>query len=41
MVLGTDKSRFSKRHGAVSVSAYRDMGILPDAMLNYFLPARS
>jgi glutamyl-tRNA synthetase len=35
MVLGTDKSRFSKRHGAVSVSAYRDMGILPDAMLNY------
>ena len=37
MVLGTDKSRFSKRHGAVSVSAYRDMGILPDAMLNYLV----
>jgi glutamyl-tRNA synthetase len=37
MVLGTDKSRFSKRHGAISVSAYRDMGILPDAMLNYLV----
>jgi len=37
MVLGTDKSRFSKRHGAVSVSAYRNMGILPDAMLNYLV----
>ena len=37
MVLGTDKSRFSKRHGAVSVSAYRDMGYLPDGMLNYLV----
>ena len=37
MVLGTDKSRFSKRHGAISVSAYRDMGYLPDAMLNYLV----
>lgn len=37
MVLGTDKSRFSKRHGAVAVSAYRDMGYLPDAMLNYLV----
>ena len=37
MVLGTDKSRFSKRHGAVSVSDYRDMGYLPDAMLNYLV----
>ena len=37
MVLGTDKSRFSKRHGAISVSAYRDMGFLPDAMLNYMV----
>jgi glutamyl-tRNA synthetase len=37
MVLGTDKSRFSKRHGAVSLSAYRDMGFLPDAMLNYLV----
>ena len=37
MVLGADRSRFSKRHGAVSVTAYRDMGILPDAMLNYLV----
>jgi glutamyl-tRNA synthetase len=37
MVLGDDRSRFSKRHGAVSVTAYRDMGILPDAMLNYLV----
>jgi glutamyl-tRNA synthetase len=37
MVLGKDKSRFSKRHGAVSVSAYRDQGYLPEAMLNYLV----
>jgi len=37
MVLGADRSRFSKRHGAVSVTAYRDMGIMPDAMLNYLV----
>ncbi|MGD8523416.1 MAG: glutamate--tRNA ligase [Desulfobacterales bacterium] len=37
MVLGNDRSRFSKRHGAVSVTAYKDMGILPDAMLNYLV----
>jgi glutamyl-tRNA synthetase len=37
MVLGKDKSRFSKRHGAVSVSAYREQGYLPEAMLNYLV----
>jgi len=37
MVLGKDKSRFSKRHGAVSVMAYKQMGYLPDAMLNYLV----
>jgi glutamyl-tRNA synthetase len=37
MVLGKDKSRFSKRHGAVSVSAYKDQGYLPEAMLNYLV----
>jgi len=37
MVLGNDRSRFSKRHGAVSVIQYRDMGYLPDAMLNYLV----
>ena len=29
MVLGKDKTRLSKRHGAMSVTAYRDMGFLP------------
>ncbi len=37
MVLGSDKARLSKRHGAMSVSEYRDMGYLPDAMLNYLV----
>lgn len=35
MILGNDKTRLSKRHGATSILAYRDMGYLPDAMLNY------
>ena len=35
MVLGSDRSRLSKRHGAMSVTAYRDMGYLPDALINY------
>jgi glutamyl-tRNA synthetase len=35
MVLGGDKTRLSKRHGAMSVTAYRDMGYLPDAFINY------
>jgi glutamyl-tRNA synthetase len=37
MVLGSDRSRLSKRHGAMSVTAYRDMGFLPDAMVNYLV----
>ncbi|MCJ7772253.1 MAG: glutamate--tRNA ligase, partial [Desulfobacterales bacterium] len=37
MVLGKDKSRLSKRHGAMSVTAYRDMGYLPEALLNYLV----
>jgi glutamyl-tRNA synthetase len=37
MVLGHDKSRLSKRHGAMSVTAYRDMGYHPDAMVNYLV----
>lgn len=37
MVLGSDKTRLSKRHGAMSVSEYREMGYLPDAMLNYLV----
>lgn len=35
LILGTDKSRLSKRHGAMSVVAYRDMGYLPAAVINY------
>ncbi|MBI2218056.1 MAG: glutamate--tRNA ligase [Candidatus Rokubacteria bacterium] len=34
MILGPDRSRLSKRHGATSVQAFRDAGILPDAMVN-------
>lgn len=37
MVLGSDKTRLSKRHGAMSVSEFREMGILPDAMINYLV----
>jgi len=35
MILGTDGSRLSKRHGHTSLGAYRDMGIIKEAMLNY------
>ena len=37
MVLGNDRARLSKRHGAMSVTAYRDMGYLPDAFINYLV----
>ncbi|MFW6335398.1 MAG: glutamate--tRNA ligase [Desulfosalsimonas sp.] len=37
MVLGHDKARLSKRHGAMSVTAYRDMGYYPDALINYLV----
>ncbi|HSE59849.1 MAG TPA: glutamate--tRNA ligase [Nitrospiraceae bacterium] len=37
MILGSDKARLSKRHGATSILAYRDMGYLPEAMLNYLV----
>jgi len=35
MILGADGKRLSKRHGATSVDAYRDVGILPEAMDNF------
>jgi glutamyl-tRNA synthetase len=35
MILGEDKTRLSKRHGATSTLAYREMGYLPEALLNY------
>ena len=37
MILGGDGARLSKRHGAVSVVAYRDQGYLPEALLNYLV----
>jgi glutamyl-tRNA synthetase len=37
MILGADKARLSKRHGATSVMAYRDMGFLPEALVNYLV----
>ena len=35
MILGADKARLSKRHGATSVLAYQEMGYLPEALVNY------
>lgn len=37
MILGEDGKRMSKRHGAVSVTQYRDDGYLPEALLNYLV----
>jgi len=35
MILGPDKSKLSKRHGATSINEYRDQGYLPEAMINF------
>jgi glutamyl-tRNA synthetase len=35
LILGPDKQRLSKRHGATSVGAYREQGILPEALRNF------
>jgi len=35
LILGSDKTRLSKRHGASSVFEYRDQGYLPDALVNF------
>ena len=37
MILGSDGSRLSKRHGAVNLMTYRDAGFLPKALLNYIV----
>src|SRR5262249_18983893 len=34
-ILGPDRERLSKRHGASSIANFRDMGILPEALMNY------
>ena len=35
MILGPDKSKLSKRHGATSVTEYKDRGFLKESILNY------
>lgn len=35
LILAPDRSKLSKRHGAVSVTEYRDMGYLPEALVNF------
>ncbi|MBI3978607.1 MAG: glutamate--tRNA ligase [Chloroflexi bacterium] len=35
LILGPDRSKLSKRHGATSVAAYRDDGYLPEALVNF------
>jgi len=35
MILGPDRSKLSKRHGAVSITEYREQGYLPEAMVNF------
>ena len=37
MILGSDKKRLSKRHGATSVMAYQELGYLPEALVNYLV----
>ncbi|MGA3085350.1 MAG: glutamate--tRNA ligase [Thermodesulfobacteriota bacterium] len=37
MILGADKTRLSKRHGATSVMDYQEMGYLPQALINYLV----
>ena len=37
MIMGPDKAKLSKRHGATSILAYKDMGYLPEAMINYLV----
>ncbi len=37
LILGVDKARLSKRHGATSVMAYKDMGYFAEALVNYLV----
>ena len=37
MILAPDKSKLSKRYGATSVAEYRELGYLPDALVNYMV----
>lgn len=35
LILGPDKSKLSKRHGAISISEYKEQGYLPEALINF------
>jgi glutamyl-tRNA synthetase len=35
MILGSDKTKLSKRHGSTAVTEYKDLGYLPEALVNY------
>lgn len=35
MILGEDRSKLSKRHGATAITEYQEMGYLPEAMINF------
>ena len=35
MILGTDRKKLSKRHGAAAIEEWRDEGILPEALFNF------
>jgi nondiscriminating glutamyl-tRNA synthetase len=35
LILGRDRTKLSKRHGAISIREFRDKGFLPEALLNY------
>lgn len=37
LILGLDKARLSKRHGATAVMAYKEMGYFPEALVNYLV----
>jgi glutamyl-tRNA synthetase len=37
LILGPDRAKLSKRHGAVSILEYRDQGYLPEAMFNFLV----
>jgi nondiscriminating glutamyl-tRNA synthetase len=36
-ILGSDRERLSKRHGATSIASFREMGVLPEALANYLV----
>ena len=37
MIMGPDRAKLSKRHGATAIGEYKDAGILPDALLNFMV----